>query len=94
MFLQVSLVRPVAVENPKDKPLLLYLPGDFPFVDQFHFVESVFSILIYVDHINWQVLMALATQSYRNCQGWLAQDLTSGMPLCKSASMQVLFTDV
>lgn len=34
--LQVSLVRPVAVENSKDKPLLLYLPGDFPFVDQFH----------------------------------------------------------
>ena len=25
--LQVSLVRPVAVENPKGKPLLLYLPG-------------------------------------------------------------------
>ena len=27
MHLQVSLVRPVAVENSKHKPLLLYLPG-------------------------------------------------------------------
>lgn len=73
--MQVSLVRPVAVEHSKNKPLLLYLPGRPACAT---FLAPLLGTTRILTVKSMQELMAPAILLFHNCQGLWEQDLTSG----------------